>query len=646
MVAAVVVAFAVEAVKVNPQSVATSPITPITAVQRNDAFDPTGPVVFSGNPFLTATQIQSDSTSYDAQRWDNGVRVAVDSKGNVHFAYMYYPLTGGSYTSRTVKYNMWDKAENKWAYNQSIQVSGAKRAGYCTIGVLSDDRPVVAYHESTISATDTITSSVVAVEVSPGLGVFSYTNLPIDPTRQEIWPNVIVGSDDVIHVVSTNSEVGTTWDGSDVYYSRSTDDGKNFSAWFTIQKDKSIRDASLAVSPNGKKVAVLWPRGFTSGTSDTMYINFCNYLYRESTDGGKTWGTTKVITEDRYPQAPVIDEFFRLWGVYYGASLAGIYDDQNNLHAVFGEGFINTPSATSYSWIPRACMRLVHWSSATGEFNAGVSGKLTQIKADGSGTPWEPDIDSLHYWGVVAYPDDGNPYFYAGTAFPTFARADKNLICVWQGQWDTLDVSAAYYTNMDVNVAISDDYGVTWKPVVDWDSAAVENDSTRMYFSNITNTHSELAAPGYCEDESCVSVYPIVGTDNLLQITYIKDLFSGNFIYCDATQTNNPVMYLNQTIKVGKKTDEIAVEETPQPQVSDITLMGGGPYSNAVTFKVGNPSANSNLKIYNVSGSLVETIVSGAETITWDAGTAPAGVYFYSFSTSTNTSNGRFVVVH
>lgn len=641
--ALVVVAFAGFPV----ESAVTSQLTPASALNFSDNTpDPITSLPI--NPFLMSSLgEQFGTTAYDAQRWDDGVRVAVDKDGNAHLTYMYYPLSGGTYNSRAIMYNVWKAADGEFAFPASIKVSGALRAGYPSIAVLADGRAVVAYHETEIVGVDTTHYCVVAIDEAPMLGAFSTKKLQVQTDKLGIWPDVKIGSDDVIHVLAQQSK-NIGYDGSEIYYCRSTNKGTSFSNWTTIGDD-AIQDGRLSVSPDGKKVAVLWPTGFKSPGSDTLWINFGNFEYRESTDGGATWKPKVIFTKDRYPDMAIVDDNFRIWGTYNGMSLTGTYDDKGVLHAIVSEGWICTPAPTSYQWIPRNAMRFVHWASDTKEFTEGVSGKMNIIPTAGDGNPWETPLDSFWGWGYITSPPTGangsRPYM--GCILPIMGRWGSNLVCVWQGQPDTLDISAAGYINMDIFVSVSGDYGKTWRPIDDFDSTDLG--TYAAYFTNLTNTHTPDAGPGACDDEGSVSIWPIIGTDNKLHITYIEDKFAETFVYGDPTQTDNPVKYLAKTgLKVGKNTDEGGVEESTV-SASGIELVGSGPFTGSVTFKINAPAAKASLNIYDAAGALVGTVVSGnvrSGNVSWNASDVPAGVYFYSFSTSAKTSTGRLVVIH
>ncbi|NLI98018.1 T9SS type A sorting domain-containing protein [bacterium] len=623
----------------SPESIATSKISSVDLHKSDN--EPEHDASSANNPFIIASPgVQIGTTAYDVQRWDDGVRVAVDKSGNVHFTYMYYPLSGGAYNSRAVMYNVWLPDKGEFAFKPSVKISGALRAGYPTIGVLSDGRAVIAYHESEIIGVDTSNYCCVTVDEAPILGAFSSKRLQYLAGKEPLWPDIKIGADDVIHIKAHQSVNDYQYDGEETYYCRSTDKGKTFSNWTTITNG-TVNQGSITVSPDGKKIAVLYILGYKYPGNDTVYYNFGHYGYRESTDAGKTWGAATIITKDRFPDEAIIDEDFRLWGVYNGMNLTGSYDDKGLLHVIMAEGYISTPDLEHFSWIPRNAIRLVHWASGTKQFSAGVSGRMNVIPTNGGGNPWESPLDSFWGWGYITTPPTGGDADrpYIGCILPVLARWGSKLVCVWQGQTDTLDISAAGYVNMDIFVSVSGDYGNTWRPIEDFDSTDLG--TYAAYFTNLTNTHTPDAGPGACSDEASVSIWPIVGTDNILHITYIEDKFAENFVYGDPTQTLNPVMYL--------KLQLVGIKENPEPQTASIELLEKGVFTGAVTFKINAALTSASLRIFDASGALVETVVSGKVdqgTITWNSSRFPSGVYFYNLKTPSSTSSGRIVVVH
>lgn len=583
------------------------------------------------NPFLAAPE-QAGITTYDFQQNENvGDRIAIDKDGNAHIFWMHSVDQDPNYPNRDIYYNFWNAGTSVFDFTGGTKASGVARAGYCTGGVLSDGRAIVAFHE--VSGAQNF--SAVAVDAAQGFGSFS-TPVRIDQSKEAIWPHMVVGSDDIIHVVAQIND--TTVAGEVVYYSRSTDKGQTFSTWKSIATDAE-HNPTIAVSPDGKKVAVVWSCGIGARN-----LWFQHVKYVESTNGGVTWGSPVTLTADRYP-TPLPSETDGFIPFAFGGDYDAFYDNNGNLNITFGEfaGKLNPDDTWSFYNI--CFKRIIHWNKASG-FHL-VSGSVTTY------TPMNADtvvttLDSLHMWGSGFSMMDADNQVQAvnmGDWKPQGTLWGNNkIIIVWCGQWDSLDMNAAGRLNGDLYVSMTSDNGKTWLPVRPWnqDDIHTHADSTKMYWTNITNTHTPGGDPGACDGEDWFSVARSVYS-NQLHITYILDKFSGPSLWPPTENifTENPVMYLRYEL--------VGIEESPIPQTQDAALVGSGPFNGQVSFRISAPTSNASLKIYNTSGALVKTLVSGSVnsgTISWNASTVPAGVYFYSFSTPTKTSNGRFVLVH
>ena len=193
-----------------------------------------GPV--TATLFSTAAPLvagdQGGVTMYDYQQ--NGAmgnRIAIDSAGNAHVCWMH--SEDETFATRDIYYNMWEKASGNFPdyWPDGVKASGVPRAGYTTMGALSDGRAVIAFHHT---PTDNV--SAVVVDAAPGLGAFS-SPVDVDPVsvpEQPIWPHIVVGADDMIHVTAHISPADPYNPPDNVnylYYSRSTDQGQTFSPW-------------------------------------------------------------------------------------------------------------------------------------------------------------------------------------------------------------------------------------------------------------------------------------------------------------------------------------------------------------------------------------------------------------------------------
>lgn len=597
------------------------------------------------NPFM-ATVKDIGMTTYDYQQ--NGAmgnRVAVDDQGYVHFSWMHSATDG--FADRDIYYNMWDPTQNKLMSETGTKVSGSAKAGYTTLGLLSDGRTVVAFHHDP-NANNTPRSAVV-VELSPQLGVFG-SPVDIDATtvpEQPVWPHIVVGADNVIHViahVSVTDEANIPYNYRYLYYSRSTDGGKTFSKWKVIAQDAG-NDAAIATSVDGKKVTIAWMSAFPI-TGTGQYAMSGHIKYVESTNSGSTWGSPVNVTKDRYvEEVPNSSEE----GLYLGAwefDLDCAYDAAGNLHLGFGEAprayvYSSTDGLSFYSW-NRWFLRMTHWCSATKEFTV-PSGPYSMFRfVSDSDTIWE--IDSLGLWGIANRVEG---YYRPGIGCwnPQLAVLGNSIVFTWAGQWDSTDISAAGVCNADIYASISNDQGKTWKALPKEgheDTADVWN-----HLSNLTKTHSPIAGVGYTESEEYHSVWPWIGNDSKLQVTYIKDLFSGSVVQppVQGVVTQNPVSYMYVYID--------GIEEIPipssSPKLISSSIVGVTPLEIRFTQEFQN---RGKVTIRNVAGETIREmpVEKGSKSVIWNGldsqgRKASKGAYFLEISVGSVKGQGKMVVL-
>ena len=621
--------------------------------------------ISSGTAVPLVAGDQGGVTMYDYQQ--NGAmgnRVMIDSAGHVQICWMH--STDETFGERDVYYNVWDKDSAGFVvwFDEGTKASGTPRAGYTTMGVLSDGRAVVAFHH-----TPTIDNiSAVVVDAFPRFGAFS-SPVDIDPNtvpEQPIWPHIVVGADDVIHVTAHVYGEGAPYNVDYLYYSRSTDEGQSFSPWQVITQNAGS-DVAMATSKDGGKVAIAWLSGVPVQGYPDKITSSGNINYIESTNSGASWGSPVRITEGYYPdEAPNTTDEFYLYA--WARDLDCAYDAAGNLHIGFGEGprsYEVRNDTIWFSYFYPYFLRMMHWSEVTNKLNvaSGPYSQFVPLTEEGD-TVW--GTYGLYLWGIAQSAGYYSPGLGCWNPQLAAIGSGDDMVFTWTGQWDSLDLSAGGTINADIYAAISTNGGATWGGVADWTEGEFDANGYGLvaYATNLTNTHSPGAQPGKCESEEYHSAYPWIGSDSILHVTYIHDLFSGSVVQpgpAENVVTSNPVMYLGSNdpamkiyggsgpVPTPQKTDP-AVEEAPAVEAPLIAVLGQHPISGSVVFSVSAPGTHASLKIYDVAGSLVETLFDGrlddTRMLTWDASAVAAGVYFYYFVTPAHTASGRVVVVH
>ncbi|MBN2379554.1 hypothetical protein JXM67_07110 [candidate division WOR-3 bacterium] len=646
-----------------------------------------GGISYSAAELRAAGEKQAGITTYDHQQNGNqGNRVIPYPAGDdtcVHVCWTYSPDEVEEHPHRAIHCNWWSNTVDSFFLSNGVKASGAFKAGYTTMGVLPDGRSVVAFHERESASLTADYVSMVAVEAGPGFRIFlepqdiGVNNPPV--VENPIWPHILVGAEGTIHVTAhVSKEEGDPdpADYNDLYYSRSTDEGVTFSPWQVIAENPEgtpggMNDAAMAVSRDGKKIAVSWVRAVSEETS------YGHPTYVESIDGGLTWSNPVFITEERYGwDFPMADDTTQLFADPRDMDLA--YDDDGNLHAVWVEGPRQHQTDGDYVSFIKFTGRVMHWSEATGDFSrpSGLFG--TYIWTDSTGTVLDTAMMDDAWWGTD--PDlwvPGDPERrenYCGVWRPQISTSDDMLVVTFGANRFPWDVSNAGTINGEIYVAVSTDGGYTWGPTEDFSYEQKIADMDRHWWNahkgcvtNITKTPTPDARQGSCADEDHHSACPLIGSDDILHLTYIKDLFSGPALsnyYTEGFYTDNPIIYLPYKLNVGEVVGTFNINGTHYPNIgiaeehavnqTSIQVLGSNVFSKSVSFELDVPLTTGSLKIYDASGSLVKTVYeggfSGSKTLTWD-GTdskgkhASAGVYFYSFITPEINQSGRLVLV-
>lgn len=583
-------------------------------------------------------------TTYDFQQ--NGAmgnRIAVDSSGNVHISWM-RSIEDPPFATRDVYYNYWQAGATAPTWVDGVEASSIPRAGYTTCGFLPSGAAVVAFHHDPDG--DGVYESAVSIDAAAGAGAFS-APVPVDNVtvdNQPIWPHMTVGADGVIHILAR-----VYWDGNGeqpenlfhLYYSRSTDDGETFSNWEVTAAD-CISDAAIATSVDGDKVAVAWTAGVPVEAPSSDIALFGHIKYIESTNSGQSWGSETNVTRNRYPsglgyidEVPDEEQAYRMFANSGEVDCA--YDNSGTIEILFCDGlhyYYNEGSYFNYAFYGR----INHWNEANG-FSI-PSGPEPVVWTDNEST------DSLALWGINQLTYEG----HNGAYTPQIAVWDNNIIAVWGGQRDTLDQSTGFTVNGDIYASVSPDNGATWHPLF---ISGLPVDTT-AYYSNITSTHSYGADPGNCDDEDYISIWPRVGPDSVLHITYIHDRFAGSVVgraECPATgvATDNPVVYIGYGHKVSYY---LGIEEdkpigiTPELITPNLST---APVSVSMTAALAEPGE---FTIRNVAGQTVYSLdaPAGTASITWDGcdsqGRAvPAGMYFLEVKTASTRGQGKVTLV-
>ena len=370
------------------------------------SYDPVGKALVVAYPSFLSSPGESLDFSYCDFQANGSVSrmIAMDRVGNGGLHVVYTKSPNSTHTPRNTAYQYNDRAGSGWSGELDLNTA---RAGYVTLGVLSDGREAAAFHQAGGGGGN---QSVVVVG-------FVMTLLDTGP----LWPHIAVGPTNVIHVVAHHATRAEN------YYCRSTNQGASFTPWQPVAGDTNQNpvSADMIVSRTSGKVAIAWTRAVPGGLHRQLDMDV---VYIESTDHGATWGSMVNVTN--YQSADTVRAY---------NDVSGIYDPNDNLHLVWAGhrqegGNIYTAGA------------IFHWSQATG---------IDCISGPGT-------IPGTWWWSVPANP---GTWSLCATR-PSLSRDTTGRpFCVFSSQRNDDDSSAGGFINMDLYGTASQDGGNTWAPV-------------------------------------------------------------------------------------------------------------------------------------------------------------------------------------
>jgi hypothetical protein len=338
-----------------------------------------------------------------------------------------------------------------------------------------------------------------------------------------------------------------------------------------------------AADPAGDRVVIAG-----GGYTDSLYTSLPLLItYRESYDGGMTWGDVVRLDQTMVPDMP--GAMPGIDGHYSNSFLDLLIEEDGDLH------FLAVIADSGYFGNTSEIWGLYDIHQEDGAWTA------TQV-CDGTymyeGEPFDPgDLYT-----------DGDSWMHS----PSLSlHPDGVIFAAWNdiGYHDDADTSAW----LDVWTCASQDGGATWtEPWLMTDSQMEDE-----YFSRLT----------YCttvENVYLVTMYGAGGVNGPL--------------YC----VQVPVEDYNL---------EPGGSDTPLPEVAVLGDVAPNPFSNEVSVSLNLVQPTKvNAKVYNVNGELVQTIHSGSmdagdHQLVFDGRNASAGVYFMQVDAGGQTMSARMVLV-
>jgi hypothetical protein len=422
-----------------------------------------------------------------------------------------------------------------------------------------NQRSVIAYHYQSQSW----------IDIDAGNLWGYWPNDPKTPGIVDyIWPRICVAN-------NNNILMGSRGYSSDTFcLILSTDMGNT---WAIMAEIDSCYFYFIRSShnPGSPKVVFTWIR------SEDVW-----YMY--STDYGVTWSEPVNITNY---------QLYPLDSVRAYCDVNAVFDVDDSIHIAWTGRKLDT----TY----HCASKVFHWD----EVNDTITIVNNNSESPGGWWTW-PWPQGYGAWRL---PSD-EPQLITGTE-------TGYLYCLWHGQTDTTDTSAAGWPNGDpLFGAYSTDNGVMWSQWV-----------------NLTNTHSSGAPAGECEDEDYMTANPFIVNDSVF-ITFIEDKDAGSY---GGTITVNPVycwVFHKSLVEYGLEEKSSLKPEYNMPMLE----VSPNPFSKKTDIRyqiADNSYGYARMVIYDATGRFVKdfslpTAYSLVPTsMSWD-GTdnfgyeIPVGVYF------------------
>jgi hypothetical protein len=504
-----------------------------------------------------------------------GQRLFVDELGNAHINWMKMDSAADN------RFCAWNFRSAGGSYFGETQASPSW-SGWAQLDVMRDGsaRTVIAYHYNAGAGY----CSWIDIDSANGAG--SWPNDPKTPAAfGHIWPkftissnnNILLATGDQNHVLQLHHLYLTT------------DLGVSWNHVATFDSCCNLTHFLRASRTEGSNKVVFI---HTQYMNDSVAVGQLDQdvWYMLSYNDGQTWASrTNMTNYQPYPTDSV-----RAF-----ADVNAAFDANDILHIVWAGRKVTDNYYNS--------SKIFHWDELHDTITNVNSPSIYYSEPGG----WWIKPDG--YWGSWRMPAD-RPELIIDTI-------SGYMYCVWHGNDDYTDTSAAGWPNGELYGSYSTNNGITWSDYV-----------------NLTNTRSPGAGPGYCDDEDYATVHPYVINDSIW-LTYIEDKDAGNWADAEGTRTSNPVRcwVFPTSLITGIEEDQASSAKFQE----SILRIEPNPFTTQCVVKIQAPESKNqiDLKIFDASGRLVNDFFLSTAyslvptTILW-SGTdqaghrLPAGVYF------------------
>ncbi len=627
---------------------------------------------------------QIGSTYYDSQH--NGTiskMIAVDPNGGIHVTWM-KSFDANQY-NRRMMYNCLPPDSSEWL--GPAVADNSNRAGYGHVAILPEDnRGVVFCHSDCPCLCGDELMSTMCMDYAPYIGAFDTEWAPNLPDKDLIWPKCSIDQSNRAHMIATESSPDNVMWQRVVYWRGVAVDGEDFQIWewteapIIIDTTGVISSISSA-SRQSNKVVLAWHhnrvdpgmdcwdenRGAYQRNNDIRYV-----VLEDGEEFDREEHEILSMTKIRRPDPALWDvepdiEFDPLnpeinsmaygdiWRPYCDIDIQ--FDPWNGgdeMYASFAacamferpwvddEGNVIDGMTSEHNL-------LWFWNSVEDTITLVANGYYPN-RTDNGGTwhsrcgGWRMNADRP---SIAFDLETEGRIFVTWVSFPQIMRSNpeyeedpnNELPFLYDFEFAS-DTSSDGYSNADVMVSVSEDYGITWLEPV-----------------NITNTRwegEEAPEPGECQSEAWQSV-AVDAHNGALHLLYVQDTDAGATPQDEGATTNSPVLYHrvdiedlnideleplelpfegfqfhNNTIE-----DEEAVKDNNElPTDFQLIAIYPNPFNSSAVIKYQLPhSTHVTVRIFDTNGRNVNTLVNeqteaGNHQISWNAIDQPTGMYF------------------
>jgi len=513
-------------------------------------------------------------TWYDYQNHGTlGKMIAVDPTGTAHIMWM--KGYDAAWATRHQNYN-YRKPNGEWGaeYNNTIIIEPGVNGGYGHVTLLPTDiegwegwKAVGIFHSKTDA--NAVAASTFAVDLFPSLGAFEGMNYLTqwDIVQGLLWPKGAISKNLKSHIVGYELPI----DGDQLWcrlaYWHGTPADNDYLAWnfspVAVEVGTiSAKAAVVSASRLSNKVVIAWHEnrpgrntepwanglGVWQRNNDIRYIvledgeefdpetHQSKSLTRILPPNPDMWDVEPVSVRDPMDPDDIDEPYGDIWRPYDDIDIQ--FDPwEDNMYCAFGAGAIwERPFADDagnlFDGLTGEHNLIWFWNSELDTFTLAANGwyfNRTNNSANGQFKSrcgaWRANCDRP---SIAFDPETPGRIFLTYVNYPKIMQVNEagdNFEYI-EGATDT---SRAGYSNAEVMLTISSDYGITWSEPL-----------------NLTGTRwveADAPEPGQCMSEAWQSVDVLA--NGSLNLMYIADTDAGGKAQREGEATNSPVVYHN-----------------------------------------------------------------------------------------------------